>query len=72
MSPRIRKPERRACKRCERVERLDEAAATWRVAEVGSVHCPHEWDINGSFVPILDTSENEEGGGCATEGGGAA
>jgi hypothetical protein len=58
MAPSIRHPSERACERCGRRERWDEAVETWRVAEdVGIAYCIHEWDINGSFTPL----ENAEG-----------
>ncbi len=58
MEPQLRRPTRRACERCGRVERWDDDAATWRVAsedgekQVGSPFCIHEWDINGRFAPF--------------------
>jgi hypothetical protein len=57
MSVRIRRPRSRACERCGREERFDDASGSWVVAEagaVGEVYCIHEWDINGSFVPFED------------------
>jgi hypothetical protein len=54
--PRIRKPTDRTCERCGREETWRDG--NWRVAEdedglrVGAVHCVHEWDIDGSFVPF--------------------
>lgn len=52
MAVQIRRPEERTCESCGRVERWDDDASTWRVAEAGETFCIHEWDINGSFVPF--------------------
>ncbi|WP_396612622.1 HEWD family protein [Haloferax sp. S1W] len=58
MEPQLRRPTRRACERCGRVERWDDDETTWRVAsedgekQVGSPYCIHEWDINGRFAPF--------------------
>lgn len=54
MAVRIRKPTRRVCEYCGRVEAYDDEVGAWRVEEVGGPHCIHEWDINGSFVPFED------------------
>lgn len=48
----IRRPTERRCELCDREEVWDEDSAVWRVAEPGNAHCIHEWDINGSFLPI--------------------
>lgn len=54
----IRKPDRRVCEQCGRVETWDRAADTWVIErqdgdrQVGDPHCIHEWDINGSFSPV--------------------
>ncbi|MFB6195785.1 MAG: HEWD family protein [Haloplanus sp.] len=54
----IRKPTSRECERCGRTEVWNSETATWRIAvedgerRVGDVYCIHEWDINGTFVPI--------------------
>jgi hypothetical protein len=54
----IRKPTERRCEACGRREVWNDATCTWRVAVedgervVGEVYCIHEWDINGSFVPL--------------------
>ncbi|WP_338738467.1 HEWD family protein [Haloplanus salilacus] len=54
----IRKPTERECEACGRREVWNDATGTWRVAvanddrRVGNVYCIHEWDINGTFVPI--------------------
>ncbi|MFB6256714.1 MAG: HEWD family protein [Haloplanus sp.] len=54
----IRKPTARQCEDCARREVWNDATSTWQVARddgerlVGEVYCIHEWDINGTFVPI--------------------
>ncbi|MFD1567989.1 HEWD family protein [Halolamina litorea] len=53
MTDLLRTPERRTCERCGRVERHD-GADGWRAARVGEIHCIHEWDIDGAFVPVSD------------------
>ncbi len=58
MEPQLRRPTRRECERCGRVERWDDTEATWKIAtedgekQVGNPYCIHEWDINGRFVPF--------------------
>ena len=58
MDATIRKPTERECEKCGRGEVWNDATGTWRVAvddgnrRVGEVYCIHEWDINGTFVPI--------------------
>lgn len=53
MSFTLRRPTERSCERCGRSERWDEDAVTWVVEDdPGNVYCIHEWDINGTFVPI--------------------
>lgn len=52
MSDLLRTPERRTCERCGRLERYDEDAGVWRAERTGDIHCIHEWDIDGAFVPI--------------------
>ena len=55
----IRKPTARQCEDCGREEVWNDATGTWRVTRdddgdriVGDVYCIHEWDINGTFVPV--------------------
>ncbi|WP_248898075.1 HEWD family protein [Haloplanus halobius] len=59
MDIRIRKPTVRECEKCGRRERWNDATGTWRLDTddegdriAGDVYCIHEWDINGTFVPI--------------------
>ena len=52
MSNLLRTPERRVCERCGRVERYEDDAGGWRVDTPGELHCIHEWDIDGAFVPV--------------------
>jgi len=56
----IRKPTDRQCEDCGRQEVWNDTTSTWQVARddddgerlAGRVYCIHEWDINGTFVPI--------------------
>ncbi|GAA0554040.1 hypothetical protein GCM10008994_31330 [Halorubrum ejinorense] len=49
----ITPPKERTCELCGREERWDEEADGWRITGTpGNVYCIHEWDINGSFVPL--------------------
>lgn len=54
----IRKPTARQCEDCGRREVWNDATGTWQVARddgdrvAGRVYCIHEWDINGTFVPL--------------------
>lgn len=52
MSDLLRTPERRTCERCGRLERYDDDAGIWRADRPGEVNCIHEWDIDGTFVPV--------------------
>lgn len=53
MSATITPPKERTCELCGREERWDDAAEGWRIADdAGNVYCIHEWDINGTFVPL--------------------
>ncbi|ELZ60601.1 hypothetical protein C467_02313 [Halorubrum hochstenium ATCC 700873] len=53
MSATITPPKERTCELCGREERWDDAADGWRIDDdAGSVYCIHEWDINGTFVPL--------------------
>jgi hypothetical protein len=66
----LRTPTERTCERCGRRERWDESVAGWRVVRedgepaVGRLFCFHEWDINGTFVPI----EEEVDGNALADG----
>lgn len=53
MSVTIKPPKERTCERCGRHERWDETQTGWRIDdEPGNRYCIHEWDINGSYVPL--------------------
>lgn len=56
MTADIKAPTERVCERCGRRERWDDEREAWQLEtedeEIGSPHCIHEWDINGSFQPI--------------------
>ncbi|MFB6080610.1 MAG: HEWD family protein [Haloferacaceae archaeon] len=58
MGVQFRTPSERTCERCGRKEEWDADAERWGVERqgdepvVGNVFCLHEWDINGSFLPI--------------------
>lgn len=55
----LRKPTERACEVCGRRERWSDEEDTWLVdEEAGSVHCVHEWDINGTFLPIEEDARD--------------
>jgi len=51
-------PRERTCERCGRKDVWDDEAGTWVAAvedgtrRIGSPHCLHEWDINGSYNPL--------------------
>ncbi|MFC4549155.1 MULTISPECIES: HEWD family protein [Halorussus] len=48
-------PEERQCLRCGRTDVWDDDATNWTIADdAGDPHCIHEWDINGTYVPIRD------------------
>ena len=51
----LKRPTERTCERCGRHEEWDDRS--WRVVESGEVFCVHEWDIDGSFVPLQTTGE---------------
>jgi hypothetical protein len=62
----IRKPTVRRCEDCGRREIWNDTTNTWQVARdddgrrvVGGVYCIHEWDINGSFVPIESAGDGD-------------
>ncbi|QLG27240.1 hypothetical protein HUG10_06645 [Halorarum halophilum] len=58
MPVQIRRPDRRECERCGRIEEWSDEADAWRLADgPGDVYCIHEWDINGTFLPIEGTDE---------------
>jgi len=49
----LRKPSERACESCGRGEVWDDDVGGWRVDDdPGDIYCIHEWDINGSFLPV--------------------
>jgi hypothetical protein len=56
----LRRPEVRTCEGCGRRERWDQQLRGWVVASeggeaaVGDVYCIHEWDINGTFVTVIE------------------
>jgi hypothetical protein len=58
MGIRLRPPTERTCERCGRREEWDADTGRWEVVRedgdpaAGNVFCLHEWDINGSFVPV--------------------
>ena len=53
MSVTLRRPKKRTCERCRRVERWNDRTESWEISDdaTGSIYCIHEWDINGQFVP---------------------
>ncbi|ESS05859.1 MAG: hypothetical protein A07HB70_01402 [uncultured archaeon A07HB70] len=56
---RLRAPTARVCERCGRREEWRDEG--WRVAVddgepvVGERFCLHEWDINGTFAPVVES-----------------
>lgn len=60
----IQRPEERTCEKCGRVECWNDEEIVWEIAmtggerAVGSVYCIHEWDINGTFVPIDEYTDS--------------
>jgi hypothetical protein len=53
-------PTERECLRCGRRDVWSGEETTWVAAEVdgehrvGTPHCLHDWDINGSYNPIAE------------------
>ncbi len=55
MSVTITPPTERTCELCGRAERWDDGTEGWKIdGEPGNVYCLHEWDINGTFMPITE------------------
>ncbi|ELY38252.1 HEWD family protein [Natronorubrum tibetense] len=60
MSLHVRTPTARVCERCGRAEHWDTNVDAWQLVredgekQVGSPHCLHEWDINGTFNPVVE------------------
>ncbi|AFZ74075.1 HEWD family protein [Natronobacterium gregoryi] len=60
MAAQVRTPTARSCERCGRAERWDDDCETWQLdrdgteKRVGNPHCLHEWDINGTFNPVVE------------------
>jgi hypothetical protein len=54
----LRTPKQRECERCGRREVWSERDDGWRIDTggddpiVGTPHCIHEWDIDGTFSPF--------------------
>ncbi|MFP8954147.1 HEWD family protein [Natrialbaceae archaeon A-arb3/5] len=63
MSTQVRAPTERICERCGRAEYWDSDLEAWQIdsedgeKQVGSPHCLHEWDINGTFNPVSGPDE---------------
>mgnify|MGYP000159198633 CR=1 FL=1 len=56
-------PEARECERCGRRDVWDDERGAWTIATdedgdrvVGDPHCLHDWDINGTYNPLKDSS----------------
>jgi len=64
----LRRPTERTCECCGRHERWSERSR--RVAEPGEVFCVHEWDIDGSFVPLARHDETNGGNDPGADGTG--
>lgn len=64
----IRAPTVRRCERCGRIEQWNSSQSAWicrrpdenRLPETR--HCIHEWDVTGSFCPIVSTGTESEAG----------
>lgn len=60
MSVRVNRPTARECECCGRLERWDGGLGAWQIGrsggekQAGNPHCIHEWDINGTFNPIIE------------------
>ena len=55
MTVELRVPEERTCEACGRHEVVDEAAGSWHVGDaVGEVYCIHDWDVTGTFNPVVE------------------
>ena len=53
MTVTIAPPAERTCERCGRTETWVDDVEGWQIADdPGNVYCIHDWDINGSYVPI--------------------
>ena len=53
MTVTITPPKERTCELCGREEMWDDEADGWRITDdPGNVYYIHEWDINGTFVPL--------------------
>ncbi len=58
-------PTRRSCERCGRADIWNEQVENWVIVEedgekrAGNRHCIHEWDINGQYSPIGETTETD-------------
>ncbi|MFB6184247.1 MAG: HEWD family protein [Haloarculaceae archaeon] len=56
----VEPPDERECERCGRHETWDDDRMTWTVVDedgqraVGNVHCVHEWDVNGTYSPLVE------------------
>ncbi|WP_049925098.1 HEWD family protein [Halopiger goleimassiliensis] len=63
MSAEVRAPTARVCERCGREEYWDESLEAWQIVrddgdkQAGNPHCLHEWDINGTFNPVVERSD---------------
>ncbi|WP_338728854.1 HEWD family protein [Haladaptatus sp. DJG-WS-42] len=51
-------PRERTCLQCGRADVWDDAVENWRIAtidgekRIGTPHCIHEWNINGTYNPF--------------------
>ncbi|MFC7175729.1 HEWD family protein [Halosegnis marinus] len=57
MSATIVPPTERECERCGRRDRWDDETENWVIdGRRGSPTCIHEWDINGSYNPVAEST----------------
>jgi hypothetical protein len=57
----IEPPRERVCQRCGRHDVWNENRGTWDIVtedgekRAGNPQCLHEWDINGSYNPVVES-----------------
>ncbi|WP_276301600.1 HEWD family protein [Halorussus lipolyticus] len=50
-------PDERECRECGRRDAWNPDSRSWRIrddAHAGNPHCIHDWDINGTYLPIRE------------------
>ncbi|WP_435154320.1 HEWD family protein [Haladaptatus sp. DFWS20] len=52
----LNRPDRRRCTQCGREDEWNESSHNWTIAgSEGRPFCLHEWDINGTHNPIVES-----------------